>query len=201
MYYIITDGKDLFVARKHNKYLITKDETQATHFTDANKAKNVLANNVEYNGEKYVLFVKRIGDIDYNALDGSVAEWKEKFSQFTELIGLSKKRYNQLTDMLSVVDKEITDIEHYIEFNSLNAYQGYLSYKLLREKMTARRKIKDEMTIIFTISEKKVCNLTSDNLNIVFNSLDNRSYNPRIMEELFDNKGVVGCSEKSEEPG
>lgn len=45
---------------------------------------------------------------------------------------------------LSKVDKEISDIYHYIEVSNLDAYRGWKAYKLLKDKLIERRKIKDE---------------------------------------------------------
>ena len=62
-----------------------------------------------------------------------------------------EKAYEQLDDTcktcssrLSEVDKEISDIYHYIEFSNLDAYRGWKAYKLLKDKLKERREIKDD---------------------------------------------------------
>lgn len=62
-----------------------------------------------------------------------------------------EKTYEQLDDTcktcssrLSEVDKEISDIYHYIEFSNLDAYRGWKAYKLLKDKLKERREIKDD---------------------------------------------------------
>lgn len=42
-------------------------------------------------------------------------------------------RKNQLVKQLSEIDKKLSDNDHYIEFTSLNAAQGYNAYKQRRE--------------------------------------------------------------------
>lgn len=47
---------------------------------------------------------------------------------------------------LSDIDKEINDIYHYIEFSNLDAYRGWKAYKMLKDKLNERRKIKDNLS-------------------------------------------------------
>ena len=91
---------------------------------------------------------------------------------------------DQLVTELSLADKEISDIYHYIEFNNLNAVDGFKIYKRLQEALQKRRKVKDRLAEITSIS-----NLTNmdkiKNSHDVINSNMNRHYNPRVLADLF----------------
>lgn len=53
-----------------------------------------------------------------------------------------KTRRAYLNSELSKVDREITDIEHYIEFYPLNACQGYKAAKMMKDCRVKLRDIK-----------------------------------------------------------
>jgi len=70
----------------------------------------------------------------------------------TEVEKIISETCRQLDDLcktcstsLSDIDKEINDIYHYIEFSDLDAYRGWKAYKMLKDKLNERRKIKDSL--------------------------------------------------------
>lgn len=109
-----------------------------------------------------------------------------------------KNEWKGLHNRLSIADKKISDIEHFIEFNNLNAANGYKAYKLLKEVLEERREVKNQIeelrptldfingthltdtkkkTILYSNIEKKY--------NINSNSAENKKYNVRVLTDIF----------------
>lgn len=87
---------------------------------------------------------------------------------------------------MSDVDKELSDINHYIEFCNLNAAQGYKAYKMVKERRIKRRIIKNELVIVNVILEKKISDSMTEEMEKVIHILDKCTYTPRVLSELFD---------------
>lgn len=95
------------------------------------------------------------------------------------------KEQGELPQRLSQIDQEITDIQHYIEFNRLNAAEGYKAYKLLQDKLLIRRGIKNDMTKFQVLTSARVSDIFDGTLDKSLESLSNRTYTPRVLKELF----------------
>lgn len=85
-----------------------------------------------------------------------------------------------LNNKLSEVDRKICDVLHYIEFNKLNACDGYKTYKMIREYRLERRTIKDEIEMLDDVYNN-ITKLIEESIN----RLSNRKYKPRELPELF----------------
>ena len=85
-----------------------------------------------------------------------------------------------LNNKLSEVDRKICDVLHYIEFNKLNACDGYKTYKMIREYRLERRAIKNEIEILDDVYNN-ITKLIEESIN----RLSNRKYKPRELPELF----------------
>ena len=81
-------------------------------------------------------------------LDNEDYNFKDKCIDFSRFM----MQLNQYKDNLIIKHKEIekkkTDLEHYIEFYTFNASQGYNAYRMLKDVMVERRKIKDNLLIV-----------------------------------------------------
>lgn len=110
---------------------------------------------------------------------------KKDVNLFSDTLKDLRKRKQELLDLQSEVDKEISDIYHYIELNNLNAYQGWLMYKMLQYRLKRRRVIKDELSIIKHLVK---CNINIQSLSEIqdmIKNMDNRKYTPRVLSDLF----------------
>lgn len=98
-------------------------------------------------------------------------------------------RHQELVEQESKVDRQKTDIEHYIEFNAgkLNACDGYKAYKLLQDTLLERRKIKDELQIINVVRDRMAVEDIA-NIEKKVEELESRTYEPRELTYLFDGK-------------
>lgn len=94
-----------------------------------------------------------------------------------------RKRKETLQEQHSQIEKEILDIEHYIELSdNMNAYQGWLAYTMLRKRLKRRRQLKDELLVLSDVED--VMNGLRKSMSRI-DSLSNRKYEPRILKELF----------------
>lgn len=197
--YIITDG-ERFIYRNHSgKYVPTHGETMADLFTK--KQAESIYNHQLPKALKSVFHVERydkphegIKEVKQSDLDNTekliisdnIKNWIDKIS---DLNGLSQDvlhRKEELLSLLSNVDKELSDLLHYIEFCNLNAYQGYMAYKMIKERRIKRRSIKNELVVLDIISSKKFSDLITEEVLKTVRSLDKRTYEPRVITELFD---------------
>ena len=118
--------------------------------------------------------------------ESQTEKWVSGAETLTEFVMDAEKRKEELVGLLSEVDKEISDINHYIEFGKFNAYQGWLAFTMLQNRLRKRRKIKDELSVINQLGE---CKITSDMMIDIKNAiaeLGNRKYAPRVLTQLFD---------------
>lgn len=198
--YVLTNGTQTqWIMRRKNKYVTTTCYAFADVFSKK-QAEGILNCNLS-NPMKAVFhmekidekpkFVKQITDKDLKntaKLSDSkeINEWIEKISTLNGLIKDARNRKDALLGNLSEVDRKITDIQHYIEFSKLNAAQGYKAYKMEREWLLKRRKIKNEIAVVSKIVECNMSDSLLDDVKNMIKTMDNRTYNPRFLDELYD---------------
>lgn len=95
-----------------------------------------------------------------------------------------------LIDMESEVDKEISDIMHFIEFNNFSASEGYKLCKAIKDLRLRRRRIKNELELINIVNMHTLNNVALGYTNKAITGLDNKQYTPRVLQELFDHKDI-----------
>lgn len=206
--YIITDGHGSYIRKDSysGKYVPIKNVMFAEKFEERCKAVNILKNGLskqirsqysvkeleEKSPEEPVTNnVKKIetvlpAEVEKYTYTSQSDKWKDGVKQITVLISDAEKRKSELIEQLSYVDKEISDINHYIEFGKFNAYQGWLTFDMLRKKLVKRRQIKNELCVI---NELGSCSITSDMMSEIDSAitrLGNRKYKPRVLTQLFE---------------
>lgn len=207
--YVITDNRGSYIRYDElsRKYVPIKSKNFASMWSDLAKAKNILNNCVPGNlRKKYgvkelketaknpstqekqkkefpIQEVKRVSNSEiYNS---NVQEWEEGLKRVESFVVNADERRKELTEKLSNVDKEISDIQHYIEFNRLNAYQGWAVMSMLKNRLQQRREYKDE---IFLLSRIHRCSLSKKEIEEAREAAAqnrNRKYSPRVLTELF----------------
>lgn len=96
------------------------------------------------------------------------------------------KHYGEvLSERLSMVDLEICDIQHYIEFFSLDAAKGYKAYRMLKTRLQQRRGIKDEMAKVNILLSGNPVDYSSGKIEKQLIGYERCSYKPRVLTELF----------------
>lgn len=100
----------------------------------------------------------------------------------------AEQKRQSLQERLEVIEKEILDIRHYVEFKALNACEGYNAYKMLRQRLIARRECKNELQIVNVLAAKVFTTEDIVNIENIINSFDTVTYNPRVLTDLFEEK-------------
>lgn len=197
--YVITDGSRFIYRNYANKYVPTPSEAMADIY-DKKQAENIYNHSLPkalksvFHLEKYDTPPQGIKQADtsmtYNTKNTvrseDVEHWIHKVSTLNGLAEEALHRKDELTKQLSSVDQELTDIFHYIEFCNLNAAQGYKVYKLIKDRRIKRRTIKNELEIVTAILNKKIGDGIESEISKIVDNLETRTYEPRILKELFD---------------
>lgn len=198
--YVITDGTRWIMRDRHGKYVPTSCEALADIFSNK-QATGIFQSNLS-KALKSVFRVQKIDDppklikqipqeaAQKNTEKVSTAEniqhWINKIDGLNGLATEALHRKDELVQQLSKVDQELSDINHYIEFCNLNAAQGYKAYKMIKDRRIKRRSIKNELQILEIILSKKISETATDEIHKAITGMDNRKYEPRLLNELFD---------------
>lgn len=198
--YVITDGTRWIMRDRNKKYVPTSNEALADVF--GNKEDNSVYQNNLPKALKSVFHVEKIDkpptlikqisheEVKSNTETVSIAEniqyWVDKVSGLNGLAAEALHRKEELINQLSEVDKELCDINHYIEFCNLNAAQGYKAYKMIKDRRMKRRSIKNELDVLNMILGKKLSESVTNEITNAVLGMDKRIYEPRVLNELFD---------------
>lgn len=199
--YVITNGDGSYIHKDDTsgKYVPIRSFRKATQWDNILKANSVLNNSVpkairsnyavelvktEHIVEKESIAVQN--EICFrNIEDDNISEWVNKINTIKEVLSGSDSRQRELDEKLSNTDKEIVDIEHYIEFGKFNAYQGWMCFKMLQNLLKQRRKIKNEQQVLYLIKQCKINGDSITALSQTVSDIQNKCYTPRAFPELF----------------
>lgn len=93
----------------------------------------------------------------------------------------------KLTQDFKRLERELCDIDHKMELTKdLNAAEGYKLYALRTKKLRERRLTKDGLLKIGILHETKLEDIKNRKVSPRLNGMDNRTYTPRELTELFD---------------
>ena len=198
--YVITDGSRWITKNRNGKYVPTTCEALADTF--GNKEANSVYNNNLSKALKSCFRVMKVDkppelvkqitqeNVNENTETPSNSEniqyWIDKISDLNGLASEALHRKDDLLSQLSKVDQELSDIDHYIEFVNLNAAQGYKAYKMIKDRRIIRRSIKNELDVLNIILGKKISETATDEIQKAIYGMDKRTYEPRVLNELFD---------------
>lgn len=198
--YVITDGTRWIMRDRKGKYVPTSCEALADIFTNK-QATGIFQSNLS-KALKSVFRVQKIDEppklikqisqetVQENTEKVSTAEnvqrWIDKIEGLNGLATEALHRKDELVQQLSKVDQELSDVNHYIEFCNLNAAQGYKAYKMIKDRRIKRRSIKNELQVVDIILSKKICENTTDEIQKAIAGMDQRTYEPRVLNELFN---------------
>lgn len=198
-FYVITDGNGSYIHRNSdNKFVTIRSMKQATQWDNIVKANTVLNNSIpksiRSNYAVQLLETEQIVEKDEDKTkeicfrdidDGNIREWQDKLQTVMDALSNVDQRRTELGTKLSEVDKEIVDVEHYIEFGNFNAYQGWRCFKMLQNLLRQRRKYKNEINVLEMIKQCKINNTALMNLSQNISDISNQRYRPRAFPELF----------------
>ena len=203
--YVITDAKKtIFVCKDTSgSYSLTTDRAKALIWDSQQGADTVFKSNLSKLIKSKGVVVKSVA-LQIVGADQTVPpkqevvvaepEPKPEFgsskyivSVLADAVAKLNCRHLQLSDELSIYDRKVTDVEHYIEFNAgkLNAFDGYRAYKLLQDVLVERRKVKDELLILQVVKDKMAIPEDIENIQERVKELEGRKYEPRELKYLF----------------
>lgn len=198
--YVITDGERFIYCNHSGKYVPTSSEAMADIYT-RKQADGICKNSLPkalksiFYVEKYdnpPASIKQVSPSDLKnntekvMASENIQVWLDKINGMNGLVEDAKKRKNILEMQLQKLEDEKLDIEHYIEFQNLNASQGYKASKELKMCRVKRRSVKNELAVIDIILGLQMKEMVSSKIYQKIEELDKRTYKPRIRTDLFD---------------
>lgn len=198
--YVITDGARFIYKNRSGKFVPVTNETMADIFTKK-QAEGIYKNSLPkalktiFYVKKYDVASKNVKQVSQHDLinntekvmvSDNIQIWLNKIDDMNGLVEEAKKRKEILEKQLHDLEDEENDIEHYIEFQNLNAAQGYKASRELKNCRVKRRSVKNELMVINIILDQKMKELVTSEVYQRIQGLDNRTYSPRIRTDLFD---------------
>lgn len=198
--YILENRLGGYITNVNNKFTVTGNIKKATLFKTENKANNVKSS-LPKAIRKSNYYIKElsaededqmISDAEYtvtghtNREDESVTKIKEMLQEISDCeqdLVLKEEMYKT---RLSEIDRELSDIDHWIEFYPVSAYDGYRMTKMRKDRLVERRGIKDSLSEISIIRSIKGGQTLKS-----LNGIEDKKYTPRILTDLFREKEVV----------
>lgn len=195
--YLITDGNKYLYRNRKGKYELGA-KSLADLYETKDKAENVLSSCLTkvLQAKCYVSIEKNNENSEQNLSmaeqePDELIEWKEKITMFQSFADQVEKKMEELNHELSNIDQEICDINHYIEFEKLNAYQGWVACKMLQIRFRQRRKIKNKISVLQSLGNSKVSSSCLTNVLTKIGGLNDLTYEPRRLSSLFKGKHEV----------
>ena len=202
---MISDGNGTYIRKDYaGKYSPVRNESLADTWEQYNEARKVLQHCLNKNlRSRYSILAVEIPDkgkivnvktskkevkqvLDEEIKDDQIEKWKSVINFISNSVSDLEARKEYLNNSLSDIDKEIVDIQHFIEFgDNFNAYQGWLAFSLLRNRLKQRRKIKDELHIVMQLSECKINSSMISDVKDSIHKMAERIYTPRRLTSLF----------------
>lgn len=197
--YVITDGSRWIMKDRKGKYIPSSCESFADIY-NRRQAENICNNQLP-KALRTVFYIQKIDKPPKNVkqvvqddlhttekvmVADNIQRWIDKISDLNGLATDALHRKEELTEQLSNIDKELSDIYHYIEFCNLNAAQGYKAYRMIKDRRIKRRSIKNELEVIGIILGRKISETATEEIMKCVAGMDNRTYEPRVLKELFD---------------
>ena len=196
--FIITNGNQFIGIATTRNIIKVKNLYEAKVFSSADKCKNIINYNLAK--EKDDWYFVKVGDTKENfnfekerdarisiqlnkpVKRTAVDDYIDKLEEVTDEID---QNYFSLKRDLEIVEKEIIDIYHAMEFYDLSASKGYKIYKMMQERLQRRREIKDDLEKIKIMMGIHIEKESVDNAKQKIDNMNQRHYIPRVMIELF----------------
>ncbi len=198
--YVITNG-DYYIRKddKTNKYVPVHSLKYALQFDGEMQAKAILKNSIS-KSVKQGYFVKTLeftSEITVNqdkqkelcakeVQQANIGEFADKVKDIARVLSHAQTRKAELLSKLSDIDKQVVDIEHYIEFGKFNACQGFMAFKMLQNALQQRREYKREIEMLSQVEECRLNVTAIATFASKIAGIENKVYTPRVLSELFE---------------
>ena len=200
----MVDG-DVYLGKHNNNYVPIKDKSSAVKFETETMANNIYTSSVpkilrnNYNWKIVEIEDENCGSINKSKTTQNAnpqytyISTEDLTSVINELSGkFSVLRGNKewLLERESNLDKQISDVMHWIEFNNFSACEGYKLCKALKNLRLERRRVKNELELINIINMHTCNHIANGNTSKAIEGLDSKQYEPRVLSDLFANRKV-----------
>lgn len=180
--YIITDGTNF--VNNSNAKTVCQNSNDAYMWSLKVSAENVLkdAKNRNANSDLVRLDSKyRIEEVYLYRSDvpNDVISDIKVIADFADIVRDSAEREEELLSHLSKIDRELSDIEHYIEFVDLNGVDGFKIYKKMQNLRQFRREIKYRLKIMHDINSQSI---DPDVLKRLCSFFKDLYYRPKVVD-------------------
>ena len=144
--------------------------------TAAGKSPNITASA----NEKPDAFSFQIPDSEW------LAELKKNLEITDKTMGNLKEMYTKVYGELTAASDEIADIEHAIEFKTVNAAQGYQLMAELKKARRKRREAKDAKLLLEIVMNQGDGDWGHGRLENAIEQMNSRQFTPKVRKDLFE---------------
>lgn len=198
MDYVIRNYKGVYIRLNHNGVPVTCAEHEKSLF-EQSKAKNIL-DSLPKTLKRLNFEVEPILDIGQNKLNSTadrkviknenyiipdqITQWIEKFGICDDILKEAQERKEELSRLLSDVDKEFSNMVHKVELEEkIDMYGAWRERMEWQKNRRKRRKIKDELLIISNVLKMDFRNLDRSTIDKAVRGLAKRKFTYRVIEE------------------
>ena len=180
MYIVFNQTAQLYLAQDNNGHWKTTDQRHlAKLFGSKKKAHNIIEMVGHMIPGEWDIYPETAelpskSNADESSLEDELTECLRELSSLCEL------RTAAAVSRVSLSDKELTDVYHYIEFSKFNAAQGYNACRMLQDVLKKRRAAKNEAEAMLSLSS-----VVNGPLKKAVNAAPRKQYVPRIRKDLF----------------
>ncbi len=96
-----------------------------------------------------------------------------------------EEEYSNLQEQQAVVEAEIIDFQHAIEFYDLNASEGFRAYKNLQQALRKRRKLKNDFKKVTVLKNTCLNENIIETLQAKYPETNKYHYVPRVLTGIF----------------
>lgn len=97
-----------------------------------------------------------------------------------------KEMYSKVYGDLTSASDEIDDLEHAIEFKTVNAAQGYQLMAELKKARRKRREAKDAKLLLEIVMNTETREWGDGKLETAIEQLGTRQFTPKVRNDLFE---------------
>lgn len=186
MFLGVDEAQQLYMRLKGGKWETTSSLSLASKVGKKAKMENVINDYKRLHGgtwkvvsDKEIIAHKDLPDVP----DGAGISGNEILDALQALrVALHPKKREVLSVQMSDVDKELSDVYHYIELSNLNAAQGYKAYKDLQQVLKRRRAIKNDMALVQALTP--MIDGAISQAMVIYTG--DKEYKPRVRSDLFN---------------
>lgn len=115
-----------------------------------------------------------------------LAELKKNLEITDKTMGSLKDMYTKVYGDLTAASDEIADIEHAIEFKTVNAAQGYQLMAELKKARRKRREAKDAKLLLEIVMNQGDSDWGRGRLENAIEQMNSRQFTPKVRKDLFE---------------